>query len=346
MNVVVVGGGVAGIVAALDCAAAGASVTLVEVRPRLGGAAYSVERATGSWLDNGQHVFLRCCTRLPRAARDARLASTASSCSRAWRSRCSRRGARRRSCGAAARGRRCISRARCCATAISRCASACAPAAPRSRSGALAPDDSRTLGDWLARARPEPARDRRAVGPDRAADAQPARRRRPRSRSARSSSRRACLSDAAAGDIGLHRAPLQQIIGDPAARARSRARASTVHLRWRAERVARSASRFAVVGAGGSFLGADAVIVAVPARSRRGAAARRRAARRALAGRARQLADRQPARRLRPPRARARASRPASTRRCSTCSTARRPAGRRARSTSRCRSRAPTPSSR
>ena len=61
MNVVVVGGGVAGIVAALDCAAAGASVTLVEVRPRLGGAAYSVER-DGLWLDNGQHVFLRCCT--------------------------------------------------------------------------------------------------------------------------------------------------------------------------------------------------------------------------------------------------------------------------------------------
>ena len=61
MNVIVVGGGVAGIVAALDCAAAGASVTLVEVRPRLGGAAYSVQRGE-LWIDNGQHVFLRCCT--------------------------------------------------------------------------------------------------------------------------------------------------------------------------------------------------------------------------------------------------------------------------------------------
>ena len=39
-----VGGGLAGITAALDCAAAGAEVTLVEVRPRLGGAAYSFER--------------------------------------------------------------------------------------------------------------------------------------------------------------------------------------------------------------------------------------------------------------------------------------------------------------
>ena len=46
--------------AALDCADAGAAVTLVEVRPRLGGAAYSFER-DGLWLDNGQHVFLRCC---------------------------------------------------------------------------------------------------------------------------------------------------------------------------------------------------------------------------------------------------------------------------------------------
>ena len=56
----VVGGGLAGIAAALDCAAAGASVTLVEVRRRLGGAAYSFER-DGLQMDNGQHVFLRCC---------------------------------------------------------------------------------------------------------------------------------------------------------------------------------------------------------------------------------------------------------------------------------------------
>jgi squalene-associated FAD-dependent desaturase len=60
-RVVVVGGGLAGIAAALDCAEAGAQVTLVEVRRRLGGAAYSFERG-GLALDNGQHVFLRCCT--------------------------------------------------------------------------------------------------------------------------------------------------------------------------------------------------------------------------------------------------------------------------------------------
>jgi squalene-associated FAD-dependent desaturase len=60
-RVAIVGGGLAGITAALDCADAGARVTLVEVRPRLGGAAYSFDRE-GLRLDNGQHVFLRCCT--------------------------------------------------------------------------------------------------------------------------------------------------------------------------------------------------------------------------------------------------------------------------------------------
>jgi hydroxysqualene dehydroxylase len=59
-RIVVIGGGLAGIAAALDCAAAGAQVSLVEVRRRLGGAAYSFER-DGMQLDNGQHVFMRCC---------------------------------------------------------------------------------------------------------------------------------------------------------------------------------------------------------------------------------------------------------------------------------------------
>ena len=59
-EVIVLGGGLAGITAALDCAEAGRSVTLVEVRRRLGGAAYSFERE-GLQMDNGQHVFLRCC---------------------------------------------------------------------------------------------------------------------------------------------------------------------------------------------------------------------------------------------------------------------------------------------
>jgi squalene-associated FAD-dependent desaturase len=59
-RVVVIGGGLAGITAALDCSDAGADVTLLEVRRRLGGAAYTFERE-GLRMDNGQHVFLRCC---------------------------------------------------------------------------------------------------------------------------------------------------------------------------------------------------------------------------------------------------------------------------------------------
>jgi hydroxysqualene dehydroxylase len=61
MRVVVVGGGLAGITAALECLDHGAEVTLLEARSRLGGATFSVEQ-DGLWLDNGQHVFLRCCT--------------------------------------------------------------------------------------------------------------------------------------------------------------------------------------------------------------------------------------------------------------------------------------------
>ncbi len=60
-QVAVIGGGLAGITAALDCARAGATVSLLEARGRLGGAAYSFTR-DGLRADNGQHVFLRCCT--------------------------------------------------------------------------------------------------------------------------------------------------------------------------------------------------------------------------------------------------------------------------------------------
>jgi squalene-associated FAD-dependent desaturase len=60
-RVIVVGGGLAGIAASLECARAGVSVTLLESRGRLGGAAYSFTR-DGVRADNGQHVFLRCCT--------------------------------------------------------------------------------------------------------------------------------------------------------------------------------------------------------------------------------------------------------------------------------------------
>ncbi|MGB9111950.1 MAG: hydroxysqualene dehydroxylase HpnE [Acidimicrobiales bacterium] len=60
-HVVVVGGGLAGLSAAIVCADEGARVSVFEARPRLGGATWSFER-NGLRFDNGQHVFLRCCT--------------------------------------------------------------------------------------------------------------------------------------------------------------------------------------------------------------------------------------------------------------------------------------------
>jgi uncharacterized protein with NAD-binding domain and iron-sulfur cluster len=61
VTVAVVGGGLAGITAALALQEAGVPVELFEARPRLGGATHSFPR-DGLWVDNGQHVFLRCCT--------------------------------------------------------------------------------------------------------------------------------------------------------------------------------------------------------------------------------------------------------------------------------------------
>ncbi|MFB9463375.1 hydroxysqualene dehydroxylase HpnE [Streptomyces cinereospinus] len=60
-DAVVVGGGLAGVTAALALADAGVRVTLLEGRPRLGGLAFSFRRGDLT-VDNGQHVYLRCCT--------------------------------------------------------------------------------------------------------------------------------------------------------------------------------------------------------------------------------------------------------------------------------------------
>jgi squalene-associated FAD-dependent desaturase len=57
----VIGGGLAGIAAALTLADAGIDVTLLERRPHLGGLTTSIER-DGFSFDNGQHVFLGCCS--------------------------------------------------------------------------------------------------------------------------------------------------------------------------------------------------------------------------------------------------------------------------------------------
>ena len=65
MQVVVIGGGLAGLAATVALARRGMRVTLLEARPRLGGRAGSFrDPITGQWLDVCQHVALGCCTQL------------------------------------------------------------------------------------------------------------------------------------------------------------------------------------------------------------------------------------------------------------------------------------------
>ena len=61
-QVVVVGGGLAGLAAACTLADQDIRVTLLEKRPFLGGKVYSFRDAGFGDIDNGQHVFLKCCT--------------------------------------------------------------------------------------------------------------------------------------------------------------------------------------------------------------------------------------------------------------------------------------------
>jgi squalene-associated FAD-dependent desaturase len=66
-HVAIVGAGLAGLSAALECKAAGYSVHLYERSRLIGGRATSFE-IDGHEVDNGQHVFLACCTEFIRFA--------------------------------------------------------------------------------------------------------------------------------------------------------------------------------------------------------------------------------------------------------------------------------------
>lgn len=62
-EVVIVGGGIAGIACAITLARQGVRVLLLETRKKLGGRATShTDRKTGETIDNCQHVALGCCT--------------------------------------------------------------------------------------------------------------------------------------------------------------------------------------------------------------------------------------------------------------------------------------------
>jgi len=60
-DVIIIGGGVAGLSSAVDLARRGISVLLLEQRPFLGGRAYSfIDETTGDVVDNGQHLLMGC----------------------------------------------------------------------------------------------------------------------------------------------------------------------------------------------------------------------------------------------------------------------------------------------
>src|SRR5215469_14337050 len=62
-DVVVIGGGFAGLSAGVALAEAGFRVAVLEGKPKLGGRAYSFQDPEGGdWIDNGQHVLMGCYT--------------------------------------------------------------------------------------------------------------------------------------------------------------------------------------------------------------------------------------------------------------------------------------------
>lgn len=266
-RVVVLGGGLAGITAALDCAAAGAQVTLLEVRPRLGGAAYSFER-DGLLLDNGQHVFLRCCIayrELLRRLGSERCVSIQPRLEIPVLSPGARHSLLRRSglpaplhlAGALARYSH--------LTLIQRLRAARAALALRRLDPSAATEEERlhgsTLGQWLA----THGQDAEAVAALWDLIALPTLNLPAAEGSLALGAfvlRTGLLERNDAGDIGFHMRPLSEILGDPATRVLGEAGVD-VRLGVRAERISHIDDDLRV-HASGSVLDAQVVISALP----------------------------------------------------------------------------------
>lgn len=75
-DVIVAGGGVAGLSAAVALAGAGATVTLLERRPYIGGRAYSYDHPALEETIDSQHVVLGCCTNILDLAQQAGMSNT------------------------------------------------------------------------------------------------------------------------------------------------------------------------------------------------------------------------------------------------------------------------------
>jgi squalene-associated FAD-dependent desaturase len=263
-GVVVVGGGLAGISAALDCVRAEHSVTLVEVRPRLGGAVYSFER-DGLWLDNGQHVFLRCCDAYRGLL--ARLGSTSETVLQdrlgipvlapgrpaAW----LRRGglpAPLHLAGALLRYRHLPLGQRLSVARTAR-------ALGRVDTDQAATDEA-SFGKWLS----EHGQSPEAIEAIWELIGRPTLNLRVDDASLAAAAfvfQVGLLDEADAGDIGYARLPLQRVHGDAALRA-LRAEGVDVRLGWRASAIEASDDRRMAVVGPGERLDADAVVLAVP----------------------------------------------------------------------------------
>jgi squalene-associated FAD-dependent desaturase len=265
-RIAVVGGGLAGLSAAIACADAGVRVELFESRPRLGGATWSFER-DGLQIDNGTHVFLRCCTAyrgfLERVgAADAvalqpRLAVPvlAAGGPVAW----------------LRRGR--LPAPLHLASSLLRYAHLRPVERLRAASaaralGRLDPDDpaldERSFADWLRERGQSPAAIERLwdliarptlnLGAAHASLALSA-----------FVFRTGLLDDAGAGDVGIPRVPLQQLHVEPAARMLAELGAE-LRVRARVTRVECGAGRAPRLQVAGGWREADAVIVAAPHR--------------------------------------------------------------------------------
>jgi zeta-carotene desaturase len=75
-DVIVVGGGIAGLAATVALAGAGAKVSLLERRPYIGGRAYSYDHPAIEETIDSQHVVVGCCTNILDLSQQAGMADT------------------------------------------------------------------------------------------------------------------------------------------------------------------------------------------------------------------------------------------------------------------------------
>ncbi|MGH9106677.1 MAG: hydroxysqualene dehydroxylase HpnE [Acidimicrobiales bacterium] len=279
-RIAVVGGGLAGTAAALACADAGAKVTLLEKRARLGGLTWSFSHE-GLTMDNGQHVFLRCCTAYLEFL--DRIGSAGDVCLQERLDLTVLRPRTSQSPGAGPE-RATLRRDRARAPFhLARCLLGyrMLPPGPRALLGPAAlalsrldlddPDlDNQTFAAWLARHHQGPA----AVAALWDLICLPTVNLRAQEASLAMAAKvfqTGLLRDCAGGDIGWSRVPLGQLHGERSARALHKAGVA-VHLgdaarrveRWPVRGAGEGAPRGLVIRTSGGELEADGVIVALP----------------------------------------------------------------------------------